>query len=152
MDDNYNINAARAEMREAYLTGDADKLLAVFHPNGFIDMSEGSPNRYGSDARLALAEEAKKVFASYTVKFVPIIVEIVVTAEVALDRGWQEFTLVPKSGGDPLHKRYRYIDVWKKDSKGNWKITWHVHNTDIPEEVDGVLSTWFLSEKEVVAQ
>jgi len=42
MDDTYKINAARTEMREAYLSGDADRLLAVFIPM-VHDMSEAVP-------------------------------------------------------------------------------------------------------------
>jgi hypothetical protein len=32
-------------------------------------------------------------------------------------------------------------------ANGEWKITLHVNNTDVPEQVGGVQSTWFLSEK-----
>jgi ketosteroid isomerase-like protein len=147
MDDKYKINAARTEMREAYLSGDADRLLSVFHPDGFTDMSEGNPSKYGSDARLNLAQEATKLFASYSVKFVPIIIDISTMDGVAFDRGWQEFILTPKAGGETIRKRYRYFDTWKKVSNGDWKITLHVNNTDVPEEVGGILSTWFLTEK-----
>lgn len=148
MDDTYKINKARTEMREAYLAGDADRLLAVFHPDGFTDMSEGSPSRYGGDARLNLAEETRKLFLSYSVKFVPIIVDISVMDAVAFDRGWQEFILTPKAGGDTIRKRYRYFNTWKKVPNGDWKISLHVNNTDVPEHVGGVLSTWFLTEKD----
>ena len=151
MDDTYKINAARTEMREAYLSGDTARLLAVFHPDGFTDMSEGSPSRYGSDARMSLAEEATKLFASYSVKFVPIIIEISVMDAVAFDRGWHEFILAPKAGGEMIRKRYRYFNTWKKVANGEWKITLHVNNTDVPEQVGGVQSTWFLSEKERAA-
>jgi len=151
MDDTYKINAARTEMREAYLSGDADRLLSVFHPDGFTDMSEGSPSRYGGDARLNLAEEATKLFAFYSVKFVPIIIEISVMHAVAFDRGWQEFILTPKAGGETIRKRYRFFNTWKKVPNGDWKITLHVNNTDVPEEVRGLQSTWFLSEKEEAA-
>ena len=147
MDDTYKINAARTEMREAYLSGDAARLLAVFHPDGFTDMSEGSPSRYGGDARLSLAEAATKLFASYSVKFVPIIIEISVMDAVAFDRGWQEFILTPKAGGKTIRKRYRYFNTWKKVPNGDWKISLHVNNTDVPEEVGGIQSTWFLTDK-----
>ena len=151
MDDTYKINAARTEMREAYLSGDVDQLLSLFHRDGFTDMSEGSPSRYGRDARLNLAEEATKLFASYSVKFVPIIIEISVMGTVAFDRGWHEFMLAPKAGGEMIRKRYRYFNTWKKVPNGDWKITLHVNNTDVPEEVGGLQSTWFLSEKEETA-
>lgn len=148
MDDTYKINVARTEMREAYNGGDTTRLLTVFHPDGFIDMSEASPNKYGSEARQNLAEEAARLFASYSVRFVPIVAEISLMDSVAFDRGWQEFVLTPKNGGEQIRKRYRYFNVWKKASSGDWKITLHVNNTDVPEEVGGIQSTWFLSEKE----
>jgi len=151
MDDKYKINAARTEMREAYRSGDPAQLLAVFHPEGFTDMSEGSPRRYGGDARLSLAEEATKLFASYSVKFVPIIIDISIMDTVAFDRGRHEFILSPRAGGETIRKRYRYFNTWKKLSNGEWKITLHVNNTDVPEEVRGLQSTWFLSEKEEAA-
>ena len=151
MDDKYKINAARTEMREAYRSGDTARLLAAFHPEGFTDMSEGSPSRYGGDARLSLAEEATKLFASYSVKFVPIIIDISIMDTVAFDRGWHEFILSPRAGGETIRKRYRYFNTWKKLSNGEWKITLHVNNTDVPEQVGEVQSTWFLSEKEQVA-
>jgi ketosteroid isomerase-like protein len=147
MDDTYKINAARTEMREAYLSGNAARLLSVFHPDGFTDMSEGSPSRYGGDARLSLTEEATKLFAAYSVKFVPIIVEISVMDSVAFDRGWHEFILAPKTGGETIRRRYRYFTIWKKLPNGEWKITLHVNNRDVPEQFGGVQSTWFLSEK-----
>ena len=109
-------------------------------------MSEGKPNRYGRDARQALSEESTKLFASYHVKFFPIVVQIGVTDGLAFDRGWLEFTLTPKAGGEPIRKRYRFVDLWKKVAGGDWKIAVHMTNTDVPETVGGLQSSWFLSE------
>ena len=134
-------------MREAYVSGDVALLLSVFHPDGFIDMSEGKPNRYGAQARSHLATEAAKLFADYFVKFVPIVIDIQVMGGVAYDRGWLEFILDPKSGGETIRKRYRHLNIWKKVSTGDWKIAVHVNNTDVAEEVGGAFSTWFLIEK-----
>jgi ketosteroid isomerase-like protein len=152
MDDKYKINLARTEMREAYFSGDVGRLLSIFHPDGFTDMSDGSASKYGGDARLSLAEEATKLFACFSVKFRPIIIEISVMDTVAFDRGWQEFTLVPKSGGETLRKRYRYFNVWKRIPNGEWKITLHVSNIDVPEQVRGFQSTWFLGEEEEIVR
>jgi len=65
---------------------------------------------------------------------------------MAFDRGWLEFTLTPKVGGEPVRKRHRYVDLWKKTANGDWKIAVHMTNTDVPEFVGGLQSTWFLSE------
>jgi ketosteroid isomerase-like protein len=144
MNDTYKINVARTEMREAYRTGDTARLLSVFQPDGFTDMSEGGPSKYGSEARSRLEEETSRLFASYSVKFVPIIIEISIMEPVAFDRGWHEFILTPKTGGEPIRKRYRYFDTWRKDANGDWKISLHINNVDVPEQVGGFLSTWFL--------
>jgi ketosteroid isomerase-like protein len=148
MDDTYKINESRTEMREAYHAGDTARLLTVFHPDGFLDMSEDRPNMYGSQARLNVAAETEKLFASYTVKFVPITVELSVMDSVAFDRGWQEFVLSPKLGGETIRKRYRYFDTWAKLPGGDWKISRHINNLDVPEQIGGIQSTWFLSEQE----
>ena len=55
--------------------------------------------------------------------------------------------LTPKAGGEMIRKRYRYFNTWKKVPNGDWKITLHVNNTDVREEVGALQSTWFLSEK-----
>jgi Kef-type K+ transport system membrane component KefB len=128
--------------------GEVGLIFAGIGKDGFTDMSEGSPSRYGGDARLSLAEQATKLFANYYVKFVPIVIEISVMDSVAFDRGWHEFLLAPKAGGETIRKRYRYFNTWKKLPNGDWKISLHVNNTDVPEQVGGVQSTWFLSEKE----
>jgi ketosteroid isomerase-like protein len=148
MDDTYKINVAITEMREAYHSGDTARLLSVFHPDGFTDMSEGGPSKYGSEARSRLEEETSRLFASYAVKFVPIVIEISTMGAVAFDRGWHEFFLTPKTGGEPVRKRYRYFDTWRKDANGEWKISLHINNVDVPEQLGGFLSTWFLSEKQ----
>ena len=151
MDDTYNINEARTEMREAYHAGNTDRLLAVFHPEGFIDMSDGSPNRYGGDARRGLADTWSDVFHAYHVKFVPIVVQVRVLDRLAFDRGWMEFIFTPKAGGESIRKRYRYVDIWNKTANESWKITVHITNMDVPEKVGGLESTWFLSESEGIA-
>src|SRR5437899_12360467 len=147
MDDTYKINVALTEMREAYYAGDTARLLSVFHPDGFTDMSEGGPSKYGSEARSRLEEETSRLFASYSVKFVPIIIEISIMDAVAFDRGWHEFILTPKAGGETIRKRHRYFNTWKKVRNSDWKITLHVNNTDGPEQVGWLQSTWLLSEK-----
>jgi ketosteroid isomerase-like protein len=152
MDDRYRINFAKTELREAYEAGDVKLLLSVFHSSGFTDMSAGGPSKYGVEALSRLADDSAKLFAAYFVKFTPIVISIAVLGEVAMDHGWHEFTLAPKSGGAPIRKRQRYLDVWRRDSNGDWKISLHINNPDIPEEMQGLASTWFLSESSPAAE
>lgn len=147
MDDIYEINVAKTEFREAYNTGDVDRLLAVFSPGGFTDMSEGGPSKYGEEAKSTVRKRVSRLFEEYSVKLAPIIINVVVLGDTAYDYGWHEFILTPKYGGEPLRKRQRYVEVWGKDPSGSWKISLHINNQDVREEMGGSLSHWFLSEE-----
>ncbi|SRR5712692_3059251 len=147
MDDIYKINVAKTEFREAYNTGNMDRLIAVFASEGFTNMSEGGPSQFGGGARASLREEAAKLFADYSVQMSVIIIDIVVLGDTAYDYGWHEFTLKPKDGGELVRKRKRYFELWSKDSSGTWKIAFHMNNQDVREELGGSVSHWFLSEE-----
>jgi len=148
MDDTYQINVAKTEFREAYNGADVDQLLSVFEREGFTDMSEGGPSRYGEAAREGLRERSTELFREYSVRLSVIIIEIAVLGDTAYDFGWHEFTLQPKNGGEPIRKRQRYLELWKKNSSGDWKISLFINNADVREELAGHLSHWFLSEEQ----
>jgi len=148
MNDVYPINVAKTEFRTAYETGNVDRLISVFSPNGFTDMSEGGPSKYGREAIATLRDQAGRLFQKYSVKMTPIIIHIVVTGDTAYDYGWHEFTLVPKNGGDPIRKRQRYFELWDRDAAGNWTISLFINNVDAREELNGFASHWFLSEEQ----
>jgi ketosteroid isomerase-like protein len=146
MDDMYQINVAKSEFREAYNAEDVDRLLSVFNPGGFTDMSEGGPTRYGREAITTLRDQLGRLFAQYAVKMVPIINRIVVQGDSAYAYGWHEFTLTPRNGRETIRKRQRYFELWKKDAAGKWTIFFQIDNTDVREELNGFVSHWFLSE------
>lgn len=147
MDETYRINVAKTQFREGYNLGDVNQLLSVFDREGFTDMSEGRPNFYGEEAREALREHATKLFEKYFVRLDVIVIEIIVSGDTAYDYGWHEFTLTPKNGGKPMLKRDRYLDVWKKGSAGEWKISYFISNPDVREEMAGQVSHWFMSQE-----
>ena len=151
MDDVYRINVAKSEFRDAYDTGDVDRLLSVFNQNGFTDMSEAGPTKYGSEAIVALRDQVGRLFAKYSVKIIPIINRIVVTGNTAYDYGWHEFTLTPKNGGETIRERQRYFELWNKDAEGKWAISFYINNADVPEELNGLTSHWFLSKESQAA-
>ena len=147
MDHTYQINVAKTQFRESYNQGNVEQLLSVFADQGFTDLSEGSPNLYGEAAREGLRERAVELFAKYSVRLAVIIIDIIVTGDTAYDYGWHEFTLTPKDGGETMRKRHRYLEVWQKDSSGEWKISSFMNNLDVREELGGHASHWFLSEE-----
>lgn len=147
MDDSYLINTAKTEFRDAYNSGNVEQLLSVFDEEGFTDMSEDGPSLYNEDAREELRRRAAELFAQYDVKLTVIVIKIAVSGDLAYDYGWHEFTLRPKGSEEGLHKRHRYLEVWRKNSFGQWRITSFINNADVREEFGGHTSHWFLSEE-----
>ena len=139
MDDVYAINVAKTEFREAYNTGNAERLLAILD-SGLIDLSNGRCNGYGEGGRAALRSYLQDLFAKFDVRLVPIIIEIKVMGEVAVDYGWHELVLTPKSGGEPIRTRTRYVDLWKKNKTGDWKLTIFIDNADVPDQASEAMS------------
>src|ERR1700758_401174 len=135
MDDLYAINVAKTEIREAYSTGDVERLLAVLDSN-LVEYSDGRRSGYGEDGKSALRSYLQGLFTNYNARLVPIIIEIKVMGEVAVEYGWHELALTPKCGGKPIRTRTRYIDFWKKDKVGNWKLAMLMDNADVPDQVD----------------
>lgn len=131
MDDVYTINVAKTEFREAYNTGDVERLLAVYG-HGFIDMSVGVPSFYGPEAREVLRARMSEFFARYRVRLVVSIITIEVFGNTALDYGWHEMTVTPKDGGDPVLSRQRYFEMWQKGPDGKWRIGLYIDNMDLP--------------------
>jgi ketosteroid isomerase-like protein len=134
MDDTYAINVAKSEYREGFTTGDVDRILRVF-ADEFTDMSDSRPSRYAADAPIKLRTYLEEVFRIYQARLNVIVIQIVVLGDVAYDYGWHELTLTPKSGGEPIFKRTRYLELWGKDATGAWRITRFMDNADIPDTV-----------------
>jgi ketosteroid isomerase-like protein len=147
MDDVHEINVGKTELREAYNTGDVDRLLSVYAPWGFTDMSEGGPNKYGEEAKLNLRVKVTELFKEYLVQFFPIVNRVIVLGDTAYDYGWHEFILTPKSGGPPIRKRQRYFELWNRTESRDWKISLHINNEDVREELGGCSSSWFVGEE-----
>jgi SnoaL-like domain len=151
MDDKHAINVAKTIYREAHEHADVEKLLAVFATNGFTDMSEGQPSKYGLEARTVLRRRAEQLFASYTVRLNVIIIDVVIQGDKARDYGWHEWILTPRAGGPPIHKRDRYFEQWIREQYGSWRITFFLNNADVPEQIGSSVSRWFMTEEQAIA-
>jgi len=134
MDDEQALSLAKTEYREGYKSGDIDRVMSVFG-DGFILMPEGLPSFYQSEAAIAQRTWLKNLFAAYKVELIVTIIDFVIRDDFAFDSGWEAVTLTPKAGGDPVTTRYRYFEVWNKDTEGNWKISGFISNKDLPPEM-----------------
>lgn len=131
MDDQTAILTAITEYREAFNTGDVDRLLSVFAP-GYTDMSFGVPSFYGQEAPVVLRRRMEKVFAGYTAEMKISVIVVNVLGDIAYDYGWHILTLTRKSGGTPVKTRQRYICLWARQADGSWKIRFYMDNPDLP--------------------
>lgn len=129
LDDRYAINLAKTEIRLGYHSSDPERILAVY-AEGVGDMSDGMPSFSGAEARSVLRARLAALFTRYTVRFVPIAIEILLFGDDAVDYGWHELTLTPRSDGPPVIRRSRYMELWKKGVDGQWRIALLIDNQD----------------------
>lgn len=130
MNEVYEINVAKAEFREAYNSGNVDRLLAVF-ADEFTDMSAGVPSFFGVDARSVFQRRMTKLFEQYQATLIVTIIAVRVLANTAFDYGWHTLTLLPRNGGEPITTRQRYFETWRRSCGGEWKIDRYIDNTDL---------------------
>jgi hypothetical protein len=76
-------------------------------------VSDGEPSKHGLAAIATLRSRLAKLFAEYSVRVTPIIIDIVVKGNSAHEYGWHEFILTPKSRGEPIRKRSQNRDSGK---------------------------------------
>jgi ketosteroid isomerase-like protein len=107
-------------------------LLAVVD-EGLIDLSDRRQTAYSQCGKAALRTHLEALFSKYDARLVPIVIEIKIMGETAVEYGWHELTLTPKAGGEPVYLRTRYLDLWKKDKSGQWKLAIFMDNADVPD-------------------
>jgi len=69
----------------------------------------------------------------FAAKLAAIVFEIRLKGDIACSHGIHDLTLTPKDGGAPIYRKNRYMDVWRKNSEGSWKLLMYVDNQDVPD-------------------
>jgi ketosteroid isomerase-like protein len=142
MDDLYAINVAKSEFREGFNLGDTSRVLAIADPD-LVNFSDGQPSEFGESGLDSLRMRLANLFDRFKAKLMVIVIEIRLRGDVAYDYGWHDLALTPKDGGQPIHRRDRYVDIWRKNKEGNWKLWMYMDNQDIadpfrPEEIPSI--------------
>ena len=81
-------------------------------------------------------EHLKGLFAEYQANLNLITPAIVISGNLAFDYGCQELTLTPKNGGEARLIRKRFLEIWNKQTDGQWRIVRYIDNQDLPDVVD----------------
>jgi ketosteroid isomerase-like protein len=131
MDDIYAINLAKTHYQEGWNAGDIERLFSVIS-DAFIDMSNERPSFYFAEAKQALRGHFQGLHDRYEVRLDVTIIDVQVAGDTALDLGWESWTLTPKAGGTPIAKRSRYLETWRREADGQWRIAIFLNNADLP--------------------
>jgi ketosteroid isomerase-like protein len=134
MDDKTAILSAITEYREAFNTGDVDRLISVFGPY-LTDMSHGVPSFYGSEGPYVLRRRMTKLFEEFHCELRISVINVEIYGDTALDYGWHMLRLTPKSGGATIATRQRYFEKWGRLTDRAWKITFYIDNPDLAPEM-----------------
>jgi ketosteroid isomerase-like protein len=129
MDDLYSINVAKSEFRDCFDFSDPSRLLAIADPE-FLSFPDGQPSEMGTESLQSLKSRLEELFERFTAKIVITVIEIRLQGDVAYDYGWHELTRTPKTGGPPIFSRNRYVDIWRKNNEGSWKLWMYMDNLD----------------------
>jgi ketosteroid isomerase-like protein len=130
MNDVYEINVAKARLREAYNAGNVDLLLMAF-ADEFTDMSSGKPSFFGADAKSVFRMRMTNLFEQHQATLSSPSSLFAYFATAAFDYGWHSLTLTPREGGESTTTRKRYFETWQKTSSGEWKINLYIDNVDV---------------------
>jgi ketosteroid isomerase-like protein len=133
MDDLYAINSAKTEFREAFNSGNPERLIALLDP-AFVYMPDGVPTANGTVAADAIRAQFRQLTAYYYVQLVPIIIEIRIQDSVAWDYGWHTWRKTPPAGGSEVIVKDRYVNVWRKNEGGEWKL-WMYMSNGLPSQM-----------------
>ncbi len=134
MDDEYAINLAKTELREGYNAGDVERVLAVF-ADSFTDMSEGQSSFWNIDAKTMQRMKLEKLFREHEVELTPVIIDIAVSGDLAVEHGWHHLKRQSKADGSIEVKSTRYVEVWKRNANRVWQIVLFLDNADQTPEL-----------------
>ena len=132
MDDLFAINAAKTEFRESFNLGDVSRVLAIADPD-LVSFSDGHPSEFGASGLESLKSRLSDLFERFRVKLSVIVIEVRLQKDLAYDYGWHDLTMTPKDGGQAIYRRNRYVDVWRRDKDGKWKLWMYMDNLDVAD-------------------
>jgi ketosteroid isomerase-like protein len=89
------------------------------------------PMSVGKDAIRETSGAAGIGSPGFSVTWAPTKIEVAESGELAYAIGTSEGSVVGPCG-TPINVKGKYIEIWKKDSDGNWKIAADMFSSDLP--------------------
>jgi len=134
LDDVQAIRLAKTELREAYRAGSAKRVMSLIS-DGYCDMAAGCASFYGVEAKEVLRYRLREQFARYQTELAVTIISIQVFGNTAFDWGWHKLMLRSRKGGKTITRRTRYLEIWQKESDGNWRLGIFLDNRDVSPQM-----------------
>ena len=123
--------AALYEHRVAYngtlKAGDLEGWLATL-TDDCVFLAPGVPALNGKDAIREWARES--MFSLFDIHLDYDFEDVEFAGSMAQAWGWFQQTLTPKDGGEALETRGKFLDVFKPDHKGDWKLARCAYSAD----------------------
>lgn len=107
-----------------------DGAMSAYLDNAMM-LPPNAPISVGKEAIRAALAEAGVGSPGFSVSWEPTTIEVAESGELAYAIGTNRGT-VPGPCGTPIEVQGKYIEIWKKDSDGTWKIAADMFNSDLP--------------------
>ena len=97
------------------------------------DASVLAPNAPIATTAEAIRATWAQMFAlpGFAIQWQPTRVELARSGDLAFAQGTYEMTMTGPQGS-PVTDRGKYVDVWKKQADGAWKVVADIFNSDMP--------------------
>ncbi len=121
MTDEQKIKQVLENFVAAWNANDADQAALVYTDPHFDVNATPQEER-----RQDTAEKFRKYYEAFETSIEVTSDEIIVFGDQAVQRGEFILTSTPRAGGEREIYTRRYIEVLKKDAKGNWAVYWGI--------------------------
>jgi uncharacterized protein (TIGR02246 family) len=107
--------------------GDLEGWLATL-TDDCVFLAPGVPALNGKDAVRQWAQES--MFSLFDIELDYDFEDVEFLGSTVQAWGWFQQTLTPKDGGEPLEIRGKFLDVFKADPRGEWKLARCAYSAD----------------------
>jgi uncharacterized protein (TIGR02246 family) len=125
------IHAAVKEWSAAAQAKDAEKFASFYTEDGILMVAEG-PDVYGI-AALREGMAGMMQDPHFDLSFAADKVEAARSGDLAYETGSYSLTMSDPEG-NPATQKGHYVDVWKKNAAGEWKVAVDAPVSDPPQE------------------
>ena len=111
----------------AYNAGDVRRLMTVY-ADDFVDMSKGEATATGAAFRRDTAERMADTFAKFIPHLEVVMEEMATYGGWGFTRGHLKVTLTPRRGDAPTIVERRFLEIWRRQKDGSWKVARSMDN------------------------